>query len=247
MASVLVFGASSTVAMAVARRCAARGDRLALVGRNPERITALAAELGEAVALTRSGVDLTDRSLHDALIADAEQALGGLDVALVAHGWLPDQLRTESDVEEAIRAFEVNLLSAVSLVARLANRLEARGAGHLAVITSVAGMRGRPRNYTYGAAKGGLSLYLQGVRSRLYRSGVQVHDLRPGPILTPMTEGHPVNPLFASPERVAAGILAAIDGGWPVRYLPWYWWPIMQVVVRLPEPIFQRLGFLSGR
>ncbi len=247
MAAVLVLGASSTVAMAVARRCAARGDRLALVGRNPERIAALTDELGAAVVHVRSGVDLGDRGLHDELLDQAMAALGGLDVALVAHGWLPDQLRTESDVEEAIRAFDVNLLSAVSLVARLANRLEAQGAGHLAVITSVAGRRGRPRNYTYGAAKGGLSTYLEGVRSRLYRSGVQVHDLRPGPILTPMTDGHPVNPLFATPERVADGILAAIDGGWSVRYLPWYWWPIMVVVVRLPEALFQRIGFLSGR
>ncbi len=220
---------------------------LALVGRNPARLARLAAELGEATVHVASGVDLCDRGRHDALIREATDALGGLDVALVAHGWLPDQRRSEVDVDEAIRALDVNLLSAVSLVLHLANRLEALGAGHLAVITSVAGMRGRPRNYTYGAAKGGLSIYLQGVRSRLYGCGVQVHDLRPGPILTPMTDGHPVNSLFATPERVADGILAAIDGGWSVRYLPWYWWPIMQIVVRLPEPIFQRFGSLSGR
>jgi len=247
VARVLILGASSTIAMEVARRCAARGDQLALVGRNPSRIDGLAAELGDAVRHVASGVDLCDREAHGALLDAAVSGLGGVDIALVAHGWLPDQLRTEADVDEAIRAFDVNLLSAVSLVAHLANRLERQGAGHLAVITSVAGMRGRPRNYTYGAAKGGLSTYLQGVRSRLYRSGVRVHDLRPGPVLTPMTDGHPVNPLFATPERVAAGILAAIAGGWSVRYLPWYWAPIMWIVVRLPEPVFQRFGFLSGR
>jgi decaprenylphospho-beta-D-erythro-pentofuranosid-2-ulose 2-reductase len=76
---------------------------------------------------------------------------------------------------------------------------------------------------------------------------VTVHDLRPGPILTEMTAGHAPNRLFATPDHVAAGILAAIDGRWSVRYLPWYWWPIMQIVVRLPEPLFQRFGFLSGR
>jgi len=220
---------------------------MAWIGRNPERLQQASAELGEAVVHVQAGVDLCERTAHEALLDTAIEALGGLDVALVAHGWLPDQLEAESEVDVAMQAFDVNLLSSVSLVLHLANRLEAQGHGHLAVITSVAGMRGRPRNYTYGAAKGGLSTYLQGVRSRLYRSGVQVHDLKPGPILTPMTEGHPVNPLFATPERVARGILAAIDGGWSVRYLPWYWGPILWVVVRLPEPIFQRMRFLSGR
>jgi decaprenylphospho-beta-D-erythro-pentofuranosid-2-ulose 2-reductase len=112
---------------------------------------------------------------------------------------------------------------------------------------SVAGDRGRPRNYTYGAAKGALTLYLQGLRSRLYPVGVAVTTLKLGPVDTPMTVDHAKNPLFTTPERLAPAIVRAIDRRAGEVYLPWYWRPILAVVRNTPEPLFQRLRFLSGR
>ena len=114
-------------------------------------------------------------------------------------------------------------------------------------MTSVAGERGRPRNYTYGSAKSATTTYLEGVRSRLYAAGVQVHDLRLGPVDTPMTVDHPKTPLFGDAERVGRGIVDAIERGRKVVYLPWFWRWIMLIVRNLPEPIFQRFRLPGGR
>ncbi len=216
------------------------------MARDGDGLARLVEELG-AVVVGHAVQDLLVADALPDLVDRAWTELGGADLVLIGHGWLPDQVATESDVALAVRTFEVNLLSAVRLIIPVANRLEAQGSGKLAVITSVAGMRGRPRNFTYGAAKAGLSTYLQGVRSRLYWAGVTVHDLRPGPVITPMTDGHVPNALFATPERVASAIVRGVDRGRQVVYLPWYWWPIMQIVTRVPESVFQRFGFLVGR
>lgn len=246
MRRVLVVGATSAIALATARLMAARGDRLYLVGRDPTKLGSVLADLGDAV-VGHEQAELTDHAAHPELIRRAVDTLGGIDVALICHGWLPDQLQTEHDYTVAEACFRVNLLSVVSLLLPLTDHMERARHGTIGVITSVAGMRGRPRNYTYGAAKAGVSTYLRGLRSRLWPAGVRVVDLRPGPVITPMTEGHPRNPLFATPETVAAGILRGLDRGYAVKYLPWYWWPVMQIVMRLPEPLFQRFGFLAGR
>ncbi|MFT5199964.1 MAG: hypothetical protein ACI87O_002638 [Planctomycetota bacterium] len=137
--------------------------------------------------------------------------------------------------------------SAVSILIPLANHFEAQGKGHLGVITSVAGERGRPRNYTYGAAKGGLTRYLQGLRSRLYATDVQILNIKLGPADTPMTAGHDKNFLFGEKTKVAQGIVRALKGRKHVVYLKGAWSPIMAIVRSLPEFLFQRFGFLSGR
>ena len=198
--------------------------------------------------MTTTVADLCDLDRAPALVDEAVAALGGrVDVVLIAHGELGDQERSEHDFAEAERILRINLLSVVALIVPVANLLEQQRSGALAVITSVAGERGRPRNYTYGAAKGALNLYLQGVRSRLYRAGVQVTTLKLGPVDTPMTATHPKNALFAAPTRVARDIVRAIDRGAGEVYVPWFWWTIMAVVRNAPEPLFQRLRALSGR
>jgi len=111
----------------------------------------------------------------------------------------------------------------------------------LAVITSVAGDRGRQSNYVYGAAKGGLGIFLQGLRNRLYRSGVVVITLKPGFVDTPMTAGIPKNPLFASASRAGRAVYRAIEARRDVVYIPWFWRPIMALVNSLPEAVFKRL------
>jgi decaprenylphospho-beta-D-erythro-pentofuranosid-2-ulose 2-reductase len=138
-------------------------------------------------------------------------------------------------------------VSVVALLVPLANVLESQRHGTVGVITSVAGERGRPRNYTYGAAKGGLNIYLQGLRSRLYRAHVRVVTLKLGPVDTPMTREHRKTLLFAQPDAVARDIVRALDAGASEAFVPAFWAAIMPVVKRTPERLFQLLPFLSRR
>ena len=248
MRRVLVFGASSAIAAEVIALWAARGDRLHLVARDGLKLAAVAARGQGAVGVSTAVADLCDLARAPDLVAEAVAALGGgVDLVLVAHGELGDQERSEHEFAEADRILRTNLTSVVALLVPVANVLESQRSGALAVMTSVAGERGRPRNYTYGAAKGALNLYLQGLRSRLYQSGVQVTTLKLGPVDTPMTASHTKNALFASPTRVARDIARAIDRGAGEVYVPWFWALVMAVVRSTPEPLFQRLRALSGR
>ncbi len=245
MLKVLIIGATSAVASEVALLYAGRGARLHLVGRSAHKLEALSRRLGAAQVTMATG-DFTDYSNNDRLVADALEQLGHVDVALIAHGSLGDQLRSERDFDEAKAQVEANYLSVLSFAIPLANHLEQRGTGHLAVISSVAGERGRPRNYTYGAAKGAITLYPQGWRSRLWPK-VGVHTIKLGPVDSPMTVGHPKNALFATCPQAARLIVRAIDDNRPESYVPWFWAPIMFAVRLMPERLFQRFPFLSGR
>ncbi|MFK7740415.1 MAG: SDR family NAD(P)-dependent oxidoreductase [Planctomycetota bacterium] len=242
----LILGATSAIAAEVAALCAARGDQLYLVGRDPDKLSALVARVGDA-AVGHESCDLNEVDCAEERVARAIAALGGLDRALIAHGYLGDQLRSEGDMGYAATVVATNFTSAVALLMPLANFFEQQGHGHLAAITSVAGERGRPRNYTYGAAKSGLSCYLQGLRSRLYRTGVRVHNLKLGPVETPMSEGHPKNFLWGEKVAVAKGIVRAMERRWHTAYLPRSWALVMAIVRPLPEFVFQRFGFLAGR
>jgi decaprenylphospho-beta-D-erythro-pentofuranosid-2-ulose 2-reductase len=243
---VAVFGATSAIAAEVARIYADRGARLYLVGRDAAKLNALAGSLGASVA----GVayqDFDRTADADGCVELAINVLGQIDVAVIAHGLLGDQRASELDSQVAEQIARTNYLSVMALVIGLANHFEARRAGHLAVLSSVAAERGRPRNYTYAAAKSALNTYLQGVRSRLYRAGVQVHTLKLGPVDSPMTVEHTKNALFTRPERAARGIVRAIDRGIAEAYVPGFWALIMPVVRNLPEAVFQRVSALSGR
>jgi len=243
-----MFGATSAIAAEIAHVYAGRGARLFLVGRNPGKLRALVAALPDAAVAGAREVDFTEPGAAGAAVAAAVDALGGqLDVAVIAHGLLGDQLASERDFAEAQRILEANFLSVVALLVPLGNHFEAAGGGNIAVLSSVAGDRGRPRNYTYGAAKGALNIYLQGLRTRLWSRGVRVQTLKLGPVDTPMTTTHKKSLLFARDKTTAAGIVAAIDAGRAEAYVPWFWRPIMAVVRNLPEPLLQRLPALSGR
>lgn len=243
--NVLILGATSDIAAEVARIYASRGARLYLIARNPEALAQLSAELGSAV-VSSDAVDFTDYARASAAVERALTALGTLDVALLSQGYLGDQLESERNFEEARRQIEVNLLSAVAQLIPLAQHVEKNGRGTLAVITSVAGERGRPRNYTYGAAKGGLNLYLQGLRSRLWGKA-HVVTIKLGPVDTKMTTHHKKNAVFATIPGAARGIVRAIDRRAREVYVPGFWFFIMAVVRNMPEAIFQKLSFLSGR
>jgi decaprenylphospho-beta-D-erythro-pentofuranosid-2-ulose 2-reductase len=240
---VLIIGATSAIAGETARVFAAYGARLFLTARHAGRLEAVAADLRVrgAAQVETALLEVTDVSRHAGAVDAAFAALGGLDVVLIAHGTLPDQGRCQESVAETLAALEVNFTATVALLTLLANRFEAARHGCIAVITSVAGDRGRQSNYVYGAAKGGLDRFLEGLRNRLFRSGVTVTTIKPGFVDTPMTAGLSKNPLFASPRRVGRAIYRAIEARRGVVYIPWFWRPIMLVVTSVPESIFRRL------
>jgi short-subunit dehydrogenase len=243
---VLLFGATSAIAAEVALLYAQRGARLHLVGRNAEKLAELQGRCN-AAQVTAQRADFADLEGNEALVNDAISMLGRVDVALIAHGDLGDQLASERTFQDAEATLCANFTSAVSLLIPLANHFEAARNGRIGVITSVAGDRGRPRNYTYGAAKGALSIYLQGLRSRLFAAGVSVTTLKLGPVDTPMTRDHKKHALFGKPKAVARGIVRALDARVPEAYVPSFWWLVMPLVKNTPERLFQRLSFLSGR
>ncbi len=192
---VLICGATSAIASAAARCFAASNDRLFLVGRDREKLGAIADDLRVrgATQIETSVADLNDVARHQALIDECVQRLDGIDTVLVAHGTLPDQAACQASFEAARAELDTNFVSVVSLLTRVANYLEKRGAGTIAVISSVAGDRGRQSNYVYGTAKGAVSIFLQGLRNRLHRRGVRVVTIKPGFVDTPMTANFPKN------------------------------------------------------
>ena len=241
---IVVFGATSAIAQAVARRFAARGARLHLVGRNGAKLEAVRADLVArgAAGVTVAIADLDDIALHRGLVDAAEAALGTVDAALIAQGKLPDQDACEADFELTAAAWRTNFIAPASIAAQLANRFAARGAGTIAVISSVAGDRGRKTNYVYGTAKGALTVFLQGLRGRLHDKGVAVVTVKPGFVDTPMNTHLRKGVLWASADRVAAGIVGAMERGTPEVYLPGFWWGVMFILRHLPERIFVRLN-----
>ncbi|HEX5656995.1 MAG TPA: SDR family NAD(P)-dependent oxidoreductase [Polyangiales bacterium] len=245
-ARIAIFGATSAIAAELARFYASKGHRLYLVGRSTQKLKALVGSLGDSV-VGYAQQDFDDTSAAETCVGEVIEGLGGIDIAVIAHGLLGDQLESESSVEVAEQIARTNYLSVMALVIPLANYFEQRKGGQLAVLSTVAADRGRPRNYTYAAAKSALNTYLQGVRSRLYASGVQVHTIKLGPVDTPMTVGHTKNLLFARAPDVARGIVRVIERGQAEAYVPRFWQPVMFAVRNLPELVFQRVRGLSGR
>ena len=240
--NIVIVGATSAIAEAACRRWAARGDSLYLAARRESLLDAMRDDLkvrgAKQVASER--FDVLDRGSHEAMLSRAQAAIGTLDCVLVAHGTLPDQAACAADPELAVREMEINAISTAALVLRAANRFEARGAGTIAVITSVAGVRGRASNFVYGSAKALVSTILEGLRHRMHGRGVAVIDIRPGFVDTPMTTAFPKGPMWASADRVAKDIVTAVDRGAGIVYTPWFWRWIMLLIRHIPEFLFVR-------
>jgi len=243
MRRVLLVGATSSIAEATARRLAAAGARLFLVARNADKLRAIADDLRlrGAAQVETYVMDATEYDRHAAMLAAAEEALGGLETALIAHGSLPDQKACEASFKLTRGEIETNALSVISLLTHLANRFEQQRHGTIAVISSVAGDRGRQSNYVYGTAKGAVTLFLQGLRNRLHPAGVRVITIKPGFVDTPMTVAFPKGALWVSPDVVARAIVSAIEKGKDVLYTPWFWRPIMFCLRAIPAALFKRL------
>ncbi|MEZ4686504.1 MAG: SDR family oxidoreductase [Bacteroidia bacterium] len=238
---ILILGARSDIARAVAHRFAAKGWNVDLAARNAQRIEADCLDLKN-----RYGIEA--RCLHfDATSIDSHEAfvtnLNPLpDVVLYAIGYLADQKEAEKDWPRASNTIAVNYTGAASVLHHLANAMEVRGSGLIAGISSVAGERGRASNYYYGSAKAGFTALLSGMRARLKPAGVHVLSIKPGFVQTAMTEGLDLPPkLVASPERVAKDIHTAIIKRKNNLYTPWFWRWIMLIIKWLPEGIFMKM------
>ena len=243
MLKVLIIGATSAIAEATARRYAQRGARVFLVARNTTRLADLAADLRVrgAAEVGHAVLDVNDLAAHAGVLDHAWQWLDGINVALIAHGTLPDQAACETSVQTALAEFATNASSTIALMTALAPRLEAQRQGVLAVISSVAGDRGRQSNYLYGAAKAAVSTFASGLRQRLAKAGVYVLTIKPGFVDTPMTREFRKGVLWTTPDAVAKGIVRAADRGRSVVYLPGFWLPIMLIIRHIPEFVFKRL------
>ncbi|MBO0780762.1 MAG: SDR family oxidoreductase [Ktedonobacteraceae bacterium] len=241
---VLIIGATSALAHEVAKNFARDGAELFLVARNHEKLRAVADDL-KVRGAKRSDtyiLDLGQLGQHQEMLDQAIHTLDGLDMLLIAHGTLGDQRLSEQNVEEALKEFTNNCTSVISLLTISANYFEKRRQGCIAVISSVAGDRGRGSNYVYGAAKAGVSAFLQGLRNRLAKKNVSVVTIKPGFIDTPMTAHMKKGLLMARADSVGKGVYEAMIKGKDVVYLPWFWRPIMFIIRSIPESIFKKLS-----
>jgi len=240
---IVIVGATSAIAEHCARLWAAGGAELVLVARDTARAERIAADLRVRAPAARVAV----LGAGFAAPADIEAALGaawgtGADLVLVAHGVLPDQAACEQDLAACRDALDVNALSPVLFAEAAARRMAAQGRGTLAVIGSVAGDRGRKSNYVYGAAKGLVERYLQGLRHRFAGSGIKIVLIKPGPTDTPMTAHLKGSTSLAPVETVARQIVDAIARGQEVVYAPGKWRLIMLVIRHLPGFVFNRMN-----
>jgi decaprenylphospho-beta-D-erythro-pentofuranosid-2-ulose 2-reductase len=246
MKKIIVLGATSGIALEVERQLAHKGRHLLLVARSPERLNEIRADLsirGARQVLTYAA-DLSSVQQHAAIFDFARRSLPDFDTVLLAYGSMHDQKDCEDSVDNLLEELQTNFVSATAILTLFAADLERRCTGCLAAITSVAGDRGRRSNYVYGSAKGGLSLFLQGLRSRLHPAGVGVITIKPGPVQTSMTDHLPNSSRFADPSPVARDIVRALEHRSPdVLYTPRVWRYVMTAVRQVPETIFKRLPF----
>lgn len=243
----LIVGATSGVAKPLARMLAEKEKNLFLAARNVDQLEVLAADVR-----TRSGVNV-ETGHYDALetrdvdvfLDDVEKRTGALEGIVWAVGSLePEQRETEMNPEATRRAINVNFTAGALLLNAVALRMEQQKRGKIVVIGSVAGDRGRAKNYSYGAAKAGLHAFAQGLRQRLSKHKVQVLTIKPGFIDTKMyrSTGQSSGPLVASPDKVAKDIMNGIELGRDVLYTPWFWRFILLIVRHIPAKIFKRMN-----
>lgn len=242
---VLIIGATSAIAKATARSYAEQGCSLHLIARREDQLELLASDLivRGASKVSHGTLDLNKFSEHGKTLGAAFTELGGVDIAIICHGSLPDQEKVETNFKQALKEINTNGISVISLLTELAPKFIEQQQGTIAVITSVAGDRGRQPNFVYGAAKSLVSTYLQGMRGKLLAHNVHIVDIRPGLVDSPMTAQFPKGPLWSSPEVIAQKIVKSIRRGSHTVYAPGYWRVIMFVVGAIPEVVFKRLKF----
>ena len=244
MRKILIIGGTSAMAEACARLWAQRGDHLFLAARSEGQLQSVVDDLKSRGA-QRVGSKVFDANQfeqHAALFADATRFMDGLDTVLIAHGTLSDQERAQTDVNYALSEISTNGTSVIALMSVAGEQLALQGRGAIAVISSVAGDRGRQSNYVYGSAKALVSAFASGLRQRLSKKGVHVITVKPGFVDTPMTAHLKKGALWAKPDQVAKDISQAIDKGRTIVYTPGFWRLIMLIIKHIPEFVFIKLS-----
>jgi short-subunit dehydrogenase len=240
----LILGASSAMAKAFARLAAERGAAVTLAGRDLDDLAAGAedARLRGAAQARALACDAADAASRAACIAAAALPETVLNV-FVAIGDMPEQEAMDRDPGLTARMIAATYSGPVALLQGLAPLLEAQRAGRVVIVGSVAGDRGRRKNYLYGSAKAGLATFSEGLRARLFASGVTVTLVKPGFVDTAMTWGLPGLFLVASPRDCAAAMLDAAERGRAVIYHPFFWRFIMLIIRHIPPDIMKKLNF----
>jgi decaprenylphospho-beta-D-erythro-pentofuranosid-2-ulose 2-reductase len=240
---ILIIGATSAIAQHCARLWAARGDTVYLVARNGERLKTITTDLkvrGATQAFSYA-MDINNLDDHTTMLDLAAAAMDGIDTVLIAHGTLSNQKICEQSVEETLSEIKTNALSTICLLTRIANLFETKQAGVIAVITSVAGDRGRASNYVYGSSKAMVTTFASGLRQRLYKSNVAVVTIKPGLVDTPMTASFQKGLLWSKPDMVAEKIIKAINQRKSEVYEPMFWRVIMLAIKAIPNSFFRNL------
>ncbi len=235
---VLILGATSGIAKSLAREFARHGFDLVLAGRDMDEMQTIAADARVRYG-TKSEIvpfSATDFESHP----EFWKSCGALDGVLCCFGVMHTQNEAENDWQKAYAMIEVNYSASVSILNIAANEFEARGRGFIAILSSVAGDRGRRSNYIYGSTKAAVSTYAEGLRARLFASGVSMTTIKPGPVDTAMSFGLDKLPLLASPEKVAADIYRGVRRKADVVYTPAPWRFIMAILCAVPSFLWKR-------
>jgi short-subunit dehydrogenase len=241
---VLILGATSPIARAVAEQYAAQNIPVVLAARDLSEAQAVAADIRirYEVDTWAKSFDALDFDAHDDFVAEVEAEAGPVEVALLAFGDMGDQQEGQRDFGRAKRVIDVNYTGAASLAEAVARRMNERKSGSIIGISSVAGDRGRKANYFYGSAKGAFNLYLQGLRNRLSADGVHVMTVKLGFVDTRMTFGMESPLPIAAPEAVGKAIVRAQKAGVETLYYPHFWRGVMGIIKAIPEKLFKRLS-----
>jgi short-subunit dehydrogenase len=241
---IFITGATSAIAHAFARIHASENASFYLVGRNDEKLKIISEDL---LARGAAGVEIVNTDLSRVedlrdMTHNAYEKLGKIDIALIAQGILPDQKDAIENRDVFLENFAVNALGPMEIANSLAMHMSSQPEGTIAVISSVAGDRGRQSNYAYGSTKAALSCFTDGLRHSMADSPIHVLNIKPGFVDTPMTAAYDKGPLWATPEKVASDIDKAIKKQTPTLYTPWFWRYIMLIIKHIPEFIFKRLS-----
>lgn len=242
---IVIIGATSAIAEHCARRWLEKQPaNLTLVGRDAQRIERVATDL--KVRSPQSDIrvvqaEFLDPETINTTVGDIVKS-GPVDIVLIAHGSLPEQTECQNDLQSCRDALEINGVSPVLFAEAFVKEMEKANHGTIALIGSVAGDRGRKSNYVYGAAKGLVTRYAQGLQHRFAGSGVKVVLIKPGPTDTPMTSSLKDRGVkLASPDLVAEQIVKAINSGASIVYTPKRWGLIMTIIRHFPSILFNKL------